>query len=62
MAAGLSDVRPVDDHVGAVPLAVFHLDNQSINIVLTVAGIPNVCSVDDHVGAIMLAVVHLANQ
>jgi hypothetical protein len=49
-------------HVGAIPLAVLHLVNQSINIVLMVAELPNVRSVDDHVGAVPLAVFHLANQ
>ncbi len=28
MVAGLSNVCSVDDHVGAVPLAVLHLANQ----------------------------------
>jgi hypothetical protein len=60
--AGLSVVCSVDDHVGAIPLAVLHLVNQSINIVLTVTELPNVRSMDNHVGAVPLAVLHLDNQ
>ncbi len=60
--AELPNVRSVDDHVNAVPLAVLHLANQEINKDSVVAGLSNVCFVDDHVGAIRLAVLHLANQ
>ncbi len=60
--AGLSNVCPVEDRVGAVPLAVLHLVNQSINTVLMVAELPNVRSVDDQVSAVPLAVLQLANQ
>ncbi len=62
MVAGLSNVCSVDNHVGAVLLAVLHLVNQSINKDSMVARLPNVCSLDDHMGAIPLAVLHLVNQ
>jgi hypothetical protein len=52
----------MEDHVGAVPLAVLHLANQKINEDEVLAGFSNVCSVNDHVCAIPLAVFHLANQ
>ncbi len=63
--AGLPNVCSMDDHVAAVPLAVLHLVNQSINTLLMVAELPNVCSVDigcNYVGAGPLVVFHLANQ
>ncbi len=65
MVEGLSDVCSMHDLVGAVPLAVLHLVNQSIHIVLTVEELSNVCSVDigcNYVGARQLVVFHLANQ
>ncbi len=59
---GLPDFCSMDDHLGAIPLAVFHLVNQSINKDSMAAGLPIVCSVDDHVCSIPLAVLHLDNQ
>jgi hypothetical protein len=40
MVAGLSNICSVDDHMGAVPLAILNLEYQSINTVLKVAELP----------------------